>query len=228
MMHQLIDKKNRIALYLILLVVLSTTSNKTLQKNYNHSKINITIDVHGLSSNNNLLIKDQINNLLYKNIFFINKDSFYEIMSQYNLIESYNIKKIYPTNIKIQIKPTKFIAKIKNNEEFLIGSNGKLISNEYTSKPLPTLFGKFNSKNFLELKKKIDISKFEFTDLRAIFFFQSMRWDLETRDNILIKLPKKNLSNALKIAYKIINDQKFKDIQIIDLRIYNQVIITNE
>ena len=149
-------------------------------------------------------------------------------MSKYNLIENYNIKKNYPKTINIQIKPTKFIARVKNNKEFLIGSNGKLISNISVDTTLPILFGKFNSNELLELKKNIDNSKFEFTEFKSIFFFQSMRWDLQTYDDVLIKLPQQNLSNALKTAFQIIKDKQLTKLQVIDLRISNQVIITNE
>ena len=149
-------------------------------------------------------------------------------MSKYNLIENYNIKKNYPKTINIQIKPTKFIARVKNNKEFLIGSNGKLISNISVDTTLPILFGKFDSNELLELKKNIDNSKFEFTEFKSIFFFQSMRWDLQTYDDVLIKLPQQNLPNALKTAFQIIKDKQLTKLQVIDLRISNQVIITNE
>ena len=48
----------------------------------------------------------------------------------------------------------------------------------------------------------------------------------KTKDNILIKLPEKNLSNALRIAYKIKNNEQFKMKKTIDLRVPNQVIIS--
>ena len=120
-MHPLNDKKNNIIVYLILLIVLSTISNKTFKKEHNYSHTIIKIDVSGLSNSNNLLIKKELNSQPYKNIFFINKDNIQKIMSKYNLIENYNVQKIYPTKINIQIEPTKFIAKIQRDEKFLIG-----------------------------------------------------------------------------------------------------------
>tara|TARA_B110000467_G_C17960369_1_gene284745 strand:+ start:63 stop:230 length:168 start_codon:yes stop_codon:yes gene_type:complete len=55
-----------------------------------------------------------------------------------------------------------------------------------------------------------------------------MRWDLQTYDDVLIKLPQQNLPNALKTAFQIIKDKQLTKLQVIDLRISNQVIITNE
>jgi len=227
-MHQLIDKKNKISVYLILFFLLSTISNKKLQIQSNNFNTNIEVEVHGLSNNANLKIKKKLESLSYKNIFLIDRESVYKVMSKYNLIENYNIKKNYPKTINIQIEPTKFIARVKNNKEFLIGSNGKLISNISVDTTLPILFGKFDSNELLELKKNIDNSKFEFTEFKSIFFFQSMRWDLQTYDDVLIKLPQQNLSNALKTAFQIIKDKQLTKLQVIDLRISNQVIITNE
>ena len=49
--------------------------------------------------------------------------------------------------------------------------------------------------------------------------------DIKTNDGILIKLPEKNLSQALKIAYKIMSDEQFKINNFIDLRVLNHIII---
>ena len=227
-MHQLIDKNKRILIYLIFLIILSTTSNKSLEVKKNYSvKIN-KITVSGLSNDNNLLIAKNLNNLLFKSIFFIDKNYIDTIISEYNLIERYSVKKIYPTEVNIKIEPTKYIAEIRGSNKFLIGSNGKLISNEFTNELLPLFFGKFNSEKFLDFKKMIEKSKFEFKDFKSIFFYFSNRWDVQTTDGILIKLPKQNLKDALSIAYKIINDDQFKDKQVIDLRISNHVVLINE
>ena len=47
-MHQLIDKKNRIILYLILFIILSTISNKTLENQKSYLDTFIKINVSGL------------------------------------------------------------------------------------------------------------------------------------------------------------------------------------
>ena len=147
-MHQLIDKKNRILIYLILLFILSTTSNKTLesQKNYSHviDKINIT----GLSSSKNTQLLNELNNIFYRNIFILDKKEVIKIMSKHNIIEEYNVKKIYPSELTIEVKPTKFIAKISGNNQLVVGSNGKLIQDDATKETLPYIFGKFSSQTF--------------------------------------------------------------------------------
>ena len=223
-MHQSIDKKKTILIYLILLLILSTFNNKRIKE----QKINLTrvaiINVSGLSENKNLQIIDEINKLINKNIFFINKKKINKIISRYNLVEQYSVRKLYPSTINIIIKPTPLIAAKDNNPKVFIGSNGKLIYDEYTRKELPILFGEFNSRKFLEFKKIITNSDFEFSEFKSIVFHSSKRWDIKTKDNILIKLPNQNTSEALRNAFIILRDNKFEINSIIDLRIPNKII----
>ena len=223
-MLQLIDKKKKILIYIILLIILSTTSNISLENQKNTSVLIDTINVSGLSNNTNLEIAQKLNHLLFKNIFFINQESIKKIISQYNLVESYRVKKIYPGEINVEIEPTRLVARISGNNQLFIGSNGKLIENKEVNKTLPFLFGEFNSKKFLEFKKIIENSEFKFYDLKSIFFYPSNRWDILTINDILIKLPESNINETLRIAYNILKDDKFKNNRIIDLRITNHVI----
>ena len=223
-MHQSIDKKKNIIIYLLLLFILSTTNGKfTGNQNYYSSKID-QINIEGLSSINNTKIYNELNYIFYKNILFVGKDEIHNIMSKYNVIEDYSIKKIYPSTIDINIKPTEFVARLSSNDQ-LIGANGKLIDDIENIDVLPYIFGEFNSKDFLKLKKKITQSKFIFTKFKTLYFFPSTRWDILTYDDILIKLPHDNISKSLNLAYKIINNNDLKDKNLIDLRVNNHLVI---
>lgn len=217
-MLQSVDKKNRILLFIIIYILLSTISNKTLENKKEFlTKVN-KINVSGLSNDNNLKLEKKLNRLLFKNIFFINENDFGDIISKNNLVERYSIKKIYPSQINIKIKQTKFVATISNNKKFLVGANGKLIKNEYANEMLPFFFGEFDSKIFLEFKKNVEKSKFNLQDFKSIKFNSSNRWDILTKSDILIKLPKQKIPEALRMAYKIMKEDKFKDNLVIDLR----------
>ena len=156
---------------------------------------------------------------------FLKKKKIQNIITKHNIIEEYSIKKIYPSTLNIEIKPTKFLAKVNDSNKLIVGSNGKLISTKQNSNALPNLYGVFNSKEFLEFKINIEKSKFNFTEFKTIYFFSSSRWDILTIDDILIKLPQKNFSESLNLAYKIINNNEFKNRKMIDLRIKNHLII---
>jgi len=224
-MHQLIDKKNKIIIYIMLLFVLSTISSRTINSQKKSSTTINKINVVGLSKNNNLQIISELNKLLYENIFFINKEDINKIISKRNTIEEYNIRKIYPSKLSIKIKPTKFIAKISGNKKLIVGSNGKLIKSETIYDSLPYIFGEFNSKKFLEFKNHIDRSKFNFKDLRSVFFFPSNRWDILTNDDILIKLPEKNMIKSLSLAHKLIKNGLLESNKIIDLRATKHLVL---
>ena len=223
-MHQSTGKKNKIIVYLILLFILSTTNGKFAGSQNNYSSIDYKINIEGLSNIQNLKISNELNNLLYKDIFFMDKKEINNIMNKYNFIEEYSIKRIYPSTINVKIKPTKYLARTSNDNKLLVGANGKLIKNEENNEILPYIFGEFNSTDFLDLKKNIEQSKFTFKELKTLYFFQSNRWDILTNNDILIKLPLNNSLELLNLAYKIINNDNIEK-KIIDLRVKNHLII---
>tara|TARA_B100000768_G_C11282489_1_gene379472 strand:+ start:22 stop:699 length:678 start_codon:yes stop_codon:yes gene_type:complete len=224
-MHQSIGKKKKLIIYLVFLIILSTTSGKYYKQQKNYSlKIN-NIKVTGLTNAQNLKIENDLTSILYKNILIIKKKEINRIINKYNVIEEYSIKKVYPSSLNINIKPAKFIAKVNSEKQLIVGSNGKLISIDNKVKKLPQIFGKFSSKEFLKFKKNVEKSKFNFAEFKTIYFFPSNRRDILTLDDILIKLPKSNEYESLNIAYKIISSAKFKNKNMIDLRIKSHLII---
>jgi|TARA_B110000037_G_C16972513_1_gene445647 cell division protein FtsQ len=223
-MHQLIDKKNKITIYLLLLLILSTTSGKFILEENNYSLTINKINIEGLSKIHNSKISSELKDLIYKNILLIEKEEIKKVLSKYNIIEEYNIKKIYPSTININIKPTKFVARLSSNDQ-LVGANGKLIKDKENTEILPYIFGKFDSYNFLNFKKNIKQSNFNFVEFKTLYFFSSNRWDVVTNDGILIKLPKNNILESLDFAYKIINNSNFKNKNLIDLRIKDHLIV---
>ena len=223
-MHQLIDKKNKVIIYVLLFFILSTINGKFVESQNNNTHAINQIKIEGLSNENNSKMYRELNSLLNKNILLISKEEFQSVMSKYNIIEEYNIKKIYPSTININIKPTKFVARLSNNN-LLIGSNGKLIEDEEYKEILPYVFGEFNSKNFLSFKKDVTQSKFIFSKFRMLYFFPSNRWDILTNNGTLIKLPHDNISKSLNLAYKIINSNDFKNKNHIDLRVDNHLVV---
>ena len=224
-MHQSTGKKNKIIIYLLFLFILSTTSAKFIndQKklSLSISKINIT----GLSERKNSEILNNLNNLLYKSIFVISENEIRKILEKHHIIQEFNIKKIYPSTLNIKIKPTKFIARVSNNGKYLVGANGKLIKDKNNNELIPYIFGEFNTQDFLSFTQNIEKSIFSFLNLKTLYFFPSGRWDILTDNGILIKLPLNNISDSLNLAYKIINNKDMKNINLIDLRIKNHLII---
>ena len=144
-MHRLIDKKKKIIIYLLFLILLSTTNKKFIEDLKSYSFTVNKINIVGLSKSENSKILNELKSLLNLNILTLGREKIKIVIEKHNIIEQYSIKKIYPSRIDIRIKPTKFIARISNNNQFLVGANGKLIEVKNNNEKLPYLFGKFNS-----------------------------------------------------------------------------------
>ena len=223
-MHQLIGRKNKIIIYLLFLLILSTTSAKIINDQNKLFSLISKINITGLSERKNLDVLNNLNNLLYKSIFVINKDEIKKILEKHNIIQEFSVKKIYPTTLNIEIKPTKFIARVSNNGQYLVGANGKLIEDKNNNELLPYIFGKFNSLDFLSFKQNIEKSIFSFSNLKTLYFFPSGRWDILTDNDILIKLPQEHIVASLNLSKKLINNDNFKDYKFIDLRVENHLV----
>ena len=228
-MHLSIGKKKKIYIYLIIFFLFTTINNLQVS-NSNLFKFSLKdIKVSGLSEKNNLSIVEELKKLQTKNIFFIQKDILTKILYQNNLINSFEIKKIFPNTIEIKIKKTKFlgITNVDGNFYF-IGSNGKLINYDESTKNLPYVFGKINTFSFIEFINIIKQSSVDIKNIKEIYFFPSGRWDIKTKENKLFKLPNKNILSVLNTINKLNNSKEFTKASIVDLRFNEKIIFTNE
>jgi cell division protein FtsQ len=228
-MHLPIDKKNKIYIYLVIFFLFTTISNLQIS-NSNLFKFSFKdIKVSGLSEKNNLSIVQELKKIQLKNIFFIKKDVLIKILNQNNLVNSFEIKKVFPNTIEIKIKKTQFLGIINIDGIFyFIGSNGKLINYDESTKNLPYVFGKINTFSFIEFINIIKQSTVNIKNIKEIYFFPSGRWDIKTKEDKLFKLPSKNILSALNTISKLNNSKEFKKASIVDLRFNKKIIFTNE
>ena len=220
-------KSKKVLIYLFLFLVFGTFNNKDLKKN-NFSKIN-SINVTGLNYNGNLELMSRLDILKIENIFFLNENQIKEIMNSNSLVESYTVFKKYPSTLNIKVHKTELLAQTqKNGENFFLGSNGKLIKMGEMKSKVPYLFGNFQNSNFFELKKAIDETSFNYNEIKNLFFFKSGRWDIETNQGLIVKLPKDDLIRSLKFLASFLSQNNKQEINNIDLRQYNQIIINGK
>ena len=141
-------------------------------------------------------------------------------------IHNYKIFKNYPSTLNVEIQKTNFLARInKNGKVYIVGSNGKFSNNNSLIENLPFIFGKPKINEFLDLKKKVDKSKISYDQIKNLFFFQSNRWDLQLKNNIIIKLSKDNMIESINYSYDFLNNNTLLDYKIIDVRVKNQIIV---
>ena len=224
MMHQ--QKGKKIFVYLFLFIIVGSINNTSFIKNkFNNIK---NIKISGLNENENLNLLENIMSLNLENIFFLNGNEISEIINSNSLVENYEIFKIYPNTIDIKIKKTNFLGKInRNGKFFLIGSNGKLSDIKFSDEELPFIFGKPNINEFIEFTNIIKESKFSLNQIKNLYFFPSKRWDLELKNNVVLKLSKDHTKLSLDQAFELLNDNNFNDIKIVDARIKNQIILND-
>tara|TARA_Y100000591_G_C21796553_1_gene679645 strand:- start:631 stop:1302 length:672 start_codon:yes stop_codon:yes gene_type:complete len=223
-MRPQINKK--ILFYLFLFMFLGTLNNQKILI-FELPKISF-IEVEGLSNEKNLELIEKLKYIKIYNLFFLDQEKIRKIFDTLNNIESYTIKKKYPSSLKVEIIETKPLAYIKQDGKiFILASNKKIIENTNDKLEIPFIFGKFELDNFFELKKEIEKSKFVYTDIKNFYSFKIGRWDLEISSGKLIKLPKNNVKEALNLSSQILVDENFKDKKIIDLRL-NKKLIINE
>ena len=212
-------KSKKILIYFFLLILVGSINNTNLSdlKLHNINEINII----GLDIKDKSILLNKIKNYHLNNIFSINKNDLINEIELNSLVEKYLIFKRYPSTLDIKIDKTKFLAKInKNGQIFYLGSNGKFTKNDFSNNQLPYIFGNPDINEFLSIKQIIDKSKISYSEIKNLYFFPSKRWDLELRDNTIIKLPHDNINIAVNLAMEFLDDNKF-----IDARIENQIIL---
>ena len=223
-MHQ--RKGKKILIYFFLLFLVGSIQNIELNNlRFNEIK---NINVSGLGNYDDLILLQEIENLNLINIFLIDKSEISKKINLNNLVEKYEIFKRYPSSLDIKIQKTKFLAKINvNGKIFLVGSNGKLSENNFHNNQLPFIFGNPKIQEFLDFKKNIELSKFSYDEIENLYFFTSKRWDLELKNNVIIKLSRNYPKDSLELAFEFLQNNDLEDIKIIDARIKNQIILND-
>ena len=216
--------KKRLVIALFLLI-LFTTFNSQQKFIISH------FDLKTIEIENNFLLKDNdIKNLLIsfynKNLVLLNNDEVKKALMQNSLIESFNIKKKYPNTLKVKIFEKKPIAVLfdKKNQFYL---SEKIDLIEFRNLPnyqtLPYVLGnKDDFKIFYNNLKKIN---FPLNVVKKYTLYETDRWDLETKDNQVIKLPSKNYLKNLENFLDLKSKNDFGKYKIFDYRISKQLIL---
>ena len=225
------QKKNKLSyifFYISILFFLTTLNNKNFTNNISELFKIKQIKITGVDYTSKKQIYAQLEKLNNKNLISINKKKLLEIVNNNEIIENYSIIKKFPSTLILNLEKTKFLASFfRNGKKYYLGSNGKeILSDKYkASLEMPIIYGNFKPRNFLELLSKFEKNNISLKDIKQFYYFESDRWDFKTKNNILVKLPNANLDKVLKLYLFLqeTNDQK----KVIDLRVSNQVIITN-
>ena len=221
MMHQSTDKIKRIFIYILIFLFASTIFNfqilNSFLKLFKINKIEIK----------NIAYQKEFNFFEGQNIFNLNKRDVINVVIKFPNIEKYKINKIYPNQIRISLFETKPIGKIfKNNELFIIGSNGKIFKGK-DGKNLPLIEGTLEMNKINNFLKKIQLSTFNLNKMEKLVYYPSNRWDVIFNDKTILKLPSEQITTNIKRAEILLRTKDFKS-KVIDLRIKDKLILYNE
>ena len=223
--------KYKLYLYLFFLIFLSSIFNFKFFENYQDKFRLKSINIDGVSYKEKKYIEEELNNLKNKSIFELKENNVLEILTKFNFIENIYVKKIIPSTININLSKTSIIAKtFMNGEEFYIGKNGKYINSNQIFKKYKTatVFGKFEIKEFLNLYNILNNHQLEISNIEQYYYFKNRRWDLVFSNDLVLKLPSKNKSDSIKIFKQLMDNDNLINTKIIDLRVFNQIIMTNK
>ena len=216
--------KKRLVIALSLLILLTTFNSK-------QRFVTFQFDLKTIEIENNFLLKDKdIKNLLVsfynKNLIFLDNNEVKKALMQNSLIESFNIKKKYPSTLKVKIFEKKPIAVLFNKKnKFYLSEKIDLI--EFKKLPnyqtLPYILG--NKDDFKIFYNNLKKMNFPLDIIKKYTFFETNRWDLETKNKEIIKLPSRNYSKSLENFLNLKSKNDFKEYKLFDYRINNQLIL---
>ena len=226
----LLTNKYKLYLYVFFFIFLSSLFNFKFVENY-QSKFRLSkININGLSYNEKKMIEIELNGLKKENLFKLSQNGIKEKLNKFNFLEKIYVKKIMPSSININLSKTSILGKtLKDGENFYIGKNGKFInSNEIqVNDKIATVFGEFNISDFINLQHTLTNYHLELEKIENYYYYKNKRWDILFSNGLLLMLPSKNIEKSIKIYKKLLKGKNLKNIKIIDLRIANQIILTN-
>ena len=212
--------------WLVVLLFMLTTYNPKLNS---ISKFNLNIKKI-IIQNNSIVsseeIKKKLDFLNNTNLFLLNTKDISKNITEISFIESFTLKKVYPSTIKINIVEKKPIAIIHEKKIVnYISDKGELIKFRHLDmyKDLPTIFG--NHTKFYSLYKDLQNLEFPIEEISSFFYFESGRWDLLMYNNKVIKLPNKDYVLSIKKFMDLKNNTNIQKYQIFDFRIKDQLIL---
>ena len=222
--------KIKIYFYIFSFLFLTTLINQNLFLKINNNFLlkNIIVKSDTIETENEIRLS--FDDLVNINIFLINKKLIKKKIENLLYLENISVKKKYPSTIIINAKKTDLIAvTFLDQKKYYVGNNGKLILSKNISdnKKLPIIFGKFEVNNFIELNNKLEKNGLDINKIIRYYYHKNKRWDLFFDNDIVIRLPNKELINAIKLFQNFKKNNAIKPNTTIDLRIENRLILKN-
>ena len=89
------------------------------------------------------------------------------------------------------------------------------------------VFGEFTIKEYIDLQNILNENEVDVQNIKKYFYYKNKRWDLLFSNKLTLMLPSQNVAKSIKIYKKLLDSDNLINKKIIDLRITNQIILTN-
>ena len=170
----------------------------------------------------------EISNLYDQNILKIDIKILDQIIESNPFVKYFQIQKIYPNTIKVNLVPAVPIAKIYiNNEISYLGDNNKIFQSKTKKNFIPLIKGENDVNKSLEILRLLKMSSFKLKNIKIIKIYPTKRFDLILYDETILKFPIKSDLDIFEKAYSFYKNQSSK-LSSIDLRIQNKIIINDK
>jgi len=217
--------RKRLIFSSFIIILLTTFVNQDLIKK--DSKLNIKkIYIENSKILTDFEIKNKLDFLYGKNILLLKSKTIEEALTDLEFIDSFQLKKKYPDEIKIKVFEKIPIAVLQNKRnKFYYTDKDDLVPYILIEKykNLPVIFG--NENNFKVFYSDLVNINFPIKIIKTFYLFESKRWDLVTQKNQIIKLPSKNYIDSLKNFISLKNSDNFDKYKLFDYRISGQLIL---
>ena len=214
--------------YIIASIFLLFLSTYQIQDNF---KINFSQNIKKIVIENNKIsqtekIRDSLAFLYETNLFSLKTKEIGKNLEKFEFIDSFEIRKKFPDQIKIKIFEKTPIAIIQNKKvKKYYTSKGETINfikiKEF--KNLPLVFG--DKQSFGKFYKKLKKMNYPANEIKSFYLFESKRWDIITKKNQVIKLPNIGFEKSLKNFILIKDQPNFDKYKTFDYRITDQLIL---
>jgi len=241
-------KKNILKINLYIILFLLIFFLLSLYVSYNYSKIIIStlqiiekyskkhqytlskIEISNLNFLNEKDIAEYFNPYLEKSIFLVPLNKISNEIRQIKWVKDLNIKSNYKNTLLITLEEEIPLGIYDNENQKILFSYDlvvlEIIASNIEYKNLITFLGENSLNNSKKLLIKLD-NDFE-KSIKSAMYIGNRRWNLKLKNKIILKLPENNINEAIenyKKIYANFSNKDLKDIENIDLRMKNKVII---
>ena len=222
--------KPKLYLYCFFFIFLTSIFNFKVLDSYQEKFSIKKIYIYGLSNSEKQKIEIEINKLKNINIFKLSEDKVLKILKKFNFLENIYVNKVIPSTININLSKTLIVGKtLRKTEYFYIGKNGNFIKSNQLKEVIniPLVFGEFTIKEYIDLQNILSENGVDLQNIKKYFYYKNKRWDLLFSNKLTLMLPSQNVAKSIKIYKKLLDSDNLINKKIIDLRITNQIILTN-